>query len=138
MLPMLVSGGVSERLMVTVLKTVVQRCTGGSNPSSSACKELVSDDDTSSFLMSKGDIPKDLEKSTSLADSECSDPSKVSTDVSNNTPDEQENNKENNKKTFIDPELSRVIEVWPGLPDAIRAGIIAMVGSSLNEKEGGR
>ena len=38
MLPMLISGGVTERLKVAVLKTVVQRCTGGSNPSSSASK----------------------------------------------------------------------------------------------------
>ncbi len=37
--------------MVAVLKTVVRQRTGGSNPSSSVDKELVSDDDAGSFFV---------------------------------------------------------------------------------------
>ncbi len=37
--------------MVTVLKTVVQRCTGGSNPSSSAVETSVSIKDIGVFLL---------------------------------------------------------------------------------------
>ena len=66
--------------MVAVLKTVVRQRTGGSNPSSSVKEELVSGVDTGSFFMPKGDTSKDIEKSTSLADFECSDQSKVQGD----------------------------------------------------------
>jgi len=58
----------------------------------------------------------------------------VSPDVSDNTPNEQENNKENDKEILSDPELSKLIKAWPGLSKAIRVGIMAMVGSSLNER----
>jgi len=34
------------------------------------------------------------------------------------------------------PELLAVIEVWDSLPDAIRAGILAMVNASQSENEG--
>ena len=37
--------------MVAVLKTVVRQRTGGSNPSSSVKKELVSDDDAGSYFV---------------------------------------------------------------------------------------
>ena len=64
--------------------------------------------------------------------------SKVPTDVIDNTPNVQNNSKENDKEILSDPELSKLIAVWLGLSKAIRAGIMAMVRSSLNEKEEGR
>ena len=32
----------------------------------------------------------------------------------------------------VDPQLAQLINAWPGLPEAIRAGIAAMVASSLS------
>ena len=120
----------TERLMVAVLKTVVRQRTGGSNPSSSVKEELVSGVDTGSFFMPKGDTSKDLEKSTSLADFECSDQSKVQSDESDNTPNKQENSKE----ILNDPDLGRLVKAWADFSEAIRVGIMAMIRSSLNEE----
>jgi hypothetical protein len=36
-----------------------------------------------------------------------------------------------------DPDLAAVVAAWPELPEAIRAGIVAMVKTALT-KEGGR
>ena len=116
------------------MKTVVRQRTGGSNPSSSADKESVSSDDTDSFSMSKGDMSRDLQQKGTVTNSHHQNQSKVSPDVSYNTQDEQENSKENSKEILSDPELSKLIDVWPGLSNTIRAGIMAMVQSSLNEE----
>jgi hypothetical protein len=35
-----------------------------------------------------------------------------------------------NPTSVTDPDLARLIEVWPSLPDAIRRGILAMVNAS--------
>jgi len=80
--------------------------------------------------VSKDDISKDLGKSNSLADSECSDPSKVQSDESDNTPNKQENSKE----ILNDPELGRLVKAWADFSEAIRVGIMAMIRSSLNEE----
>jgi len=34
------------------------------------------------------------------------------------------------QNTEIDPELAKIVAAWPGLPDAIRAGIVAMVAAA--------
>jgi hypothetical protein len=34
---------------------------------------------------------------------------------------------ETEKRTEIDADLARLIDAWPTLPDAIRAGIVAMI-----------
>jgi len=37
------------------------------------------------------------------------------------------------KTPCIDPELAKVIDAWPMLPEAIRAGIVAMVKAACGE-----
>jgi hypothetical protein len=39
---------------------------------------------------------------------------------------------------MIDPELAAVIEAWDGLPEAVRAGIVAMVKAAAAVKDRGR
>ncbi len=33
-----------------------------------------------------------------------------------------------------DPDLCRIINAWPGLPEAIRAGIVAMVNTAIQSR----
>jgi hypothetical protein len=33
------------------------------------------------------------------------------------------------RKAPLDPELAAVVDAWPALPEAIKAGILAMIGS---------
>jgi hypothetical protein len=41
-------------------------------------------------------------------------------------------NKQNNKPA-ADPDLAVVVEAWPGLPPAVRSGIVAIVGASKEQ-----
>jgi hypothetical protein len=33
------------------------------------------------------------------------------------------------RETQIDPDLARIVEAWPGLPEAIRRAVLALIGS---------
>ncbi len=35
----------------------------------------------------------------------------------------------------IDPELQTIVERWPGLPDALKAGILAMINATIGNGE---
>ncbi len=37
------------------------------------------------------------------------------------------NHKQNHKRILEDQELARLIDIWPDLPEPIKAGILAMV-----------
>jgi hypothetical protein len=37
----------------------------------------------------------------------------------------------------IGPELARVVEAWTGLPEAVKAGILAMVEAARKERDRG-
>ena len=58
-------------------------------------------------------------------------------DVSKDTANVQKNNKLDNKLAK-DSELALVVEAWPGLPEAIRSGIVAIVRASSEKDRGGR
>jgi hypothetical protein len=34
------------------------------------------------------------------------------------------------RETEIDPDLARVVSAWPGLPEAIRRAVLALIGSA--------
>ncbi len=38
------------------------------------------------------------------------------------------------EKAPIDPDLARLIDTWPNLPEAIRAGIVAMVNTAIESR----
>ena len=38
------------------------------------------------------------------------------------------------EKAPIDPDLARLINAWPNLPEAIRAGIVAMVNAAIQSR----
>ncbi len=50
---------------------------------------------------------------------------------------DKQNDKQNDKRANGDPDLSAVIDAWPSLPEAIRAGILAMVGASGGDGQQG-
>ena len=39
----------------------------------------------------------------------------------------KQNDKQNDKRASADPDLAQVIDAWPDLPQAVRAGIVATV-----------
>jgi hypothetical protein len=40
-------------------------------------------------------------------------------------------------RSHHDPDLTAVVDAWPELPEAIRAGILAMVKAALGQNAGG-
>ena len=40
------------------------------------------------------------------------------------------------RATPADPELAALVDAWPALPEAVRAGIVAMVRATLRESDG--
>ncbi len=50
---------------------------------------------------------------------------------------DKQDDKQNDKRASGDPDLSAVIDAWPRLPEAIRAGILAMIGVASGEEQQG-
>ena len=42
---------------------------------------------------------------------------------------DKQNDKQNDKRVITDPDLQQVIDAWADLPEAVKAGILAMVAS---------
>ena len=61
---------------------------------------------------------------------------------SNRTPNASENPSVENayalNSNANDPDLAAVVDAWPELPEAIRAGILAMVKAALGQNAGGQ
>ena len=84
--------------------------------SSHGQKERVTGFEPATFSLGSGQpIPQPLENTATYKQGE-SNPSDINSDT--------------NAKLMADPHLQRLIDAWPDLPDAVKAGSVAMVRAS--------
>ncbi|MHC4682540.1 MAG: hypothetical protein ACYTEK_28120, partial [Planctomycetota bacterium] len=119
------------RLKATVLKTVVPKGTGGSNPSCSVRRRLVTRAVRPCLSLQKerGGYGSPVRVCTSTQKPLRSAKRRGTMNVRCS---DKLDNKQNNKPA-ADPDLAVVVEAWPGLPPAVRSGIVAIVGASKEQ-----
>ena len=52
------------------------------------------------------------------------------------TPDSTKYDTKCARQTAFDPDLTAVVDAWSGLPDAVKAGMVAMVRAATGGKDG--
>ena len=102
------------------------RCTAGSNPALSVTADDGQCQETSKALKTKGDTDSDTGRCHApntppiVQAGDCHDSANVRTD---DKPDD----KLSDKLQITDPDLQQVADAWADLPEAIKAGILAMI-----------
>jgi hypothetical protein len=104
------------------------RCTAGSNPALSVTADDGQCQETPNAPENKGETDPDTGRSHAP-----NTPPIVQADDCNGFGDvphsDKPDDKQNDKLQITDPDLQQVVNAWADLPEAVKAGILAMVAS---------